>query len=117
MLYTSSLCVEFIEATVEPHNLTVEVTMSVKLSCIVNGFMVDNMNYSWEVTQVGERAEVTQLSNTTSSHLLLQNVSTSTGYRCVITNSSGTITASPFSYVTIVGKLSGKQNTIPLLPP
>lgn len=89
------------QAAVEPHNATVEVTTSITLLCLANGFEVDSVSYAWEVSQVG--GGVRPL-NVTSSHLLLNNVTTSAAYRCTVTKSNGTMAVSEFSYVTVVGK-------------
>lgn len=105
LFYRVSLHVESLQATVEPHNLTVEITTSVSLSCVVDGFRVSNLSYLWEVTQIREGAEASQLHNATSLHLLLQNVTTSTACRCIVTNSIGTTAVSAFSYITVVGEL------------
>ena len=94
------------QAMVEPHNLTVEVTTSVSLSCVVNGFQMDNVSYVWEVSETGRGAEASwQQHSATSSNLLLSNVTNSAAYRCIATNSSGTIAISAITYITVVGKL------------
>ena len=92
------------QAMVEPHNLTVEVTTSVILSCMVDGFQMDNVSYAWEVSETAGGMEASQLHDSTSSRLLLNNMTTSSAYRCIATNSSGKIAISPFSYITVVGK-------------
>ena len=93
------------QAMVEPHNLMVEVTTSVQLSCVVNGFEMHNVSYVWEVSETGGGAEASWQHIATSSHLLLNNVTNSAVYRCIVTNSSGTIAISAISYITVVGKL------------
>ena len=92
------------QAVVEPQNLTVEVTTSVSLSCVVNGFQMDNVSYVWEVSETGGGEETSWQHNATSSQLLLNNVTNSAAYRCIATNSSGTIAISAISYITVVGK-------------
>lgn len=108
MFYGVPLCVGYLKAMVEPHNVTVEITTSVNLSCIANGYDVDNVIYAWEVSQIraGAEASLSQLHNATSPHLLLNNVTTPAAYRCIATNriNSGTMAVSEFSYITVVGK-------------
>lgn len=99
LLYAGSL-----RAVVEPHNLTVEATTSVNLSCIASGYEVDSLRYAWEVIQIREEIEPSRLHNATSSHLLLNNITTSAAYRCVVTSDIGTTAISEFSYITVLGK-------------
>ena len=106
------LCIASMQAMVEPHNSTVEVTTSVSLSCVVNGFEMDNVSYIWEVSETGGGTEASWQRSATSSHLLLNNVTTSAAYRCIATNSSGTIAISAISYITVVGKLFVKEKSI-----
>ena len=90
---------------VEPHNSTVEITTSVNLSCIASGYEVDSLRYAWEVIQIREEVEPSRIHDATSSHLLLNNITTSAAYRCVVTSSDiGTTAISAFSYITVVGK-------------
>ena len=104
-IYSVLLFIVSMQAMVEPHNLMVEVTTSVSLSCVVNGFEMENVSYAWEVSQPGGGVEVSQVDNATSSHLLLNNMTASAAYRCIATNSSGTFARSAFSNITTVGKL------------
>lgn len=92
------------KAVVDPHNVTVEITTSVNLSCMANGYEVDGVSYAWEVSQIREEAEASQLHSANSPRLLLNNVTASAAYRCVVTNRSGSIAISAFSYITVVGK-------------
>jgi len=105
--------IEFLQATVEPHNLTVEVKTSASLLCMVNGFEVDNVSYSWEVTRTtGIMSSTSRLHHVTTPHLLLNNVTTSAAYRCIVTNSNGNTAVSAFSYVTVVGEFYDRANCI-----
>lgn len=85
--------------------MTVEVTTSANLSCIVNGFEVDGVSYRWEVTQAkGVMGSASRLRHVTTPHLLLTNVTTSVAYRCIVTDSIGNTAVSEFSYITVVGE-------------
>ena len=89
---------------VEPHNVTVEITTSVDLSCTASGYGMNGVRYTWEVIQIREGVEPSKLHNVTSSHLSLMNVTTSAGYRCVVTTDIGTTASSAYSYITVVGQ-------------
>ena len=104
-VYSAYVRVASMQAMVEPHNLTVEVSTSVILSCMVDGFQMDNVSYVWDVSETAGGMEASQLHNSTSSRLPLNNVTASKAYRCIATNSSGKIAISPFSYISVAGKL------------
>ena len=103
--YFVTLCIEFLRARVEPQNLTLEVTTSASLSCIVDGFELENVSYMWRVTQIKDGEELMyQLQNATTPLLLLNNITASVAYQCIATNGSGVVATSAFSYITVVGK-------------
>ena len=95
--------VEFLQATVEPHTQTVEVTTSTSFSCTVDGFAVENITYAWEITET--EGIPYHLSDATSASLVLHNVTKSSIYRCIVTSISGSVATSTYGILSVTGKL------------
>ena len=52
LLYVCTVAIGSLRVVVELHDLTVEITTSVDLSCIVSDYQEDGVKYTWEVIQI-----------------------------------------------------------------
>ena len=97
------LCIEFLQATVEPHTQTVEVTTSASFSCTADGFAVEDISYAWEITET--EGIPSRINAATSATLVLHNVTKSSMYRCIVTSVSGSTATSTDAVLSVTGRL------------